>query len=272
MSSHFFDRLLGHIRQSGLPIVALRDAHKMLRTGQKFVCLTMDDGYRDNLELALPILRRHNAPATIFVPSGILDRTLDAWWLQVEEMAKERPQPREFYKQKIAELTRNPHALEDARRHFTILQYELNDRYFMSAAEIQAVAENSMIDIGGHTVTHPFLSRLPEAQVWYEICKNKDDLEKLLSRPIETFAYPFGDAWACGPREFCLAKKAGYKVAVTTREGNVRRQNQHNLMALPRYSVHAQLESLHIYEMQRSGVYHTLKSGFRPKLKADYNV
>ncbi|HTK84893.1 MAG TPA: polysaccharide deacetylase family protein [Patescibacteria group bacterium] len=265
----FLDRLLRHIRRSGLPIVPLRDVPKLVEAGQKFVCLTMDDGYRDNMEIALPILRSHNAPATIFVPSGILDRTIDAWWLQIEELARKQRKPRRFYRKKIAELTQDPEALARARRYFPAGQRELNDRYFMSAEEIKALAADPLIDIGGHTVTHPFLKRLPEEAAWQEIRQNKEDLEALLDRPVDTFAYPFGDARACGAREYKLAKKAGYKVAVTTQDGNVFGRHAANMMALPRCTVHAEPESVEIYEMQRSGIYNLLKSGFRPALAAE---
>jgi peptidoglycan/xylan/chitin deacetylase (PgdA/CDA1 family) len=269
VSDTFFDRLLRHIKQSGLPIVALRDVPELVAAGRKFICLTMDDGYRDNMEIALPILRSHNVPATIFVPSAILDRTLDAWWLQVEELARKQREPRRFYQKKIAELTANPEALERARRFFPISQAELNDRYFMSAEEIITLAADPLIDIGGHTVTHPFLRRLPEELTWQEILQNKNDLEALLNRPIDTFAYPFGDARACGAREYKLAGKAGYKVAVTTRNGNVFAPDSSNMMALPRCNVHGQSESIEIYEMQCSGIYHLLKSSFRPALAVE---
>ncbi len=238
----------------------------MVTAGRKFICLTVDDGYRDNVDIALPILCRHDAPATIFVPSGVIDRTLDAWWLQVEEMAKQYPDPPRFYRHTIAEFTKNPDALERARRSFPACQIELNDRYFMNSTEIKNIAANPLIDIGGHTVTHPFLKRLPEERAWHEIRQNKDDLEELLGRSVETFAYPFGDAEACDEREFRLVERAGYKVAVTTRVGNVFACRRNAMTDLPRYSVHGHTESVEVYDMQNSGIYFLLKSGFKSAL------
>ena len=49
--------------------------------GQRFAVLTFDDGYRDNVTRALPILELHDAPFTIFVPTGAPTRTLYSWWL-----------------------------------------------------------------------------------------------------------------------------------------------------------------------------------------------
>src|SRR5690606_27979089 len=47
-------------------------------------CLTFDDGYRDNLTYAYPILRRHGVPFAIYVPTSFPDRLGDLWWLTLE--------------------------------------------------------------------------------------------------------------------------------------------------------------------------------------------
>jgi peptidoglycan/xylan/chitin deacetylase (PgdA/CDA1 family) len=265
VSGLFLDKLLGHIRKNGPEIISLRNVPQAVAAGRKFVCLTADDGYRDNAEIALPILRRHNAPATIFIPSGILDRSLDSWWLQIEEMAKCQADPRSAYNRMIAESMRNPEALKRLRARFPASGAELNDRHFMSRSEIKAIAGDPLIDIGGHTVSHSLLKKMPEDQAYREIMQNKIDLEELVGRPVEAFAYPFGNPQACGKREYMLARKAGYKVAVTTRDGNVFPRHEKHMTALPRYSIRGQSEHLEIFDMQKSGVYRLLKSGFRSR-------
>lgn len=264
LSGAFLDKLIGHIRASGPEIIALRDVPQAIAEKRKFVCLTMDDGYRDNAEIALPILRRHRAPATIFVPSGVLDRSLDAWWLQVEEMAKTQADPQATYDRMVAEISHDPGALERLRASFPAPQATLNERYFMDASEIQALDKDPLIEIGGHTISHPLLRILPDEEAYREIVQNKKDLENLLGRSVETFAYPFGSAQACGEREFALAQKAGYKVAVTTRDGNVLPVHEDHITALPRYSVRGRFEHLAIYDMQKSGAYRALRSRFGP--------
>ncbi|MCW3040331.1 MAG: polysaccharide deacetylase, partial [Solirubrobacterales bacterium] len=44
------------------------------------VAVTFDDGYRDNYDLALPVLREHRIPATFFVATGFVDRPRVSWW------------------------------------------------------------------------------------------------------------------------------------------------------------------------------------------------
>jgi peptidoglycan/xylan/chitin deacetylase (PgdA/CDA1 family) len=63
------------LRESGLSIRRLREAFSAPETASSVVCVTFDDGYRDNLTDALPILREHGIPATIFLPTGIIDGT-----------------------------------------------------------------------------------------------------------------------------------------------------------------------------------------------------
>ena len=57
---------------------------------KRFIVLTFDDGYRDTLTRALPILARHAAPFTVYVPTSAVTRTLDAWWLALRELIRSR--------------------------------------------------------------------------------------------------------------------------------------------------------------------------------------
>lgn len=260
ISGAFFDKLLAHIRRTGPEIIALRDVPQTISEKRQFICLTIDDGYRCNAEIALPILRRYEAPATIFVPSGVLDRSLDAWWLQIEQMVKNEENPAGAYDAMLAEINRDPEALARMRETFPADQRELNERYFMNASEVKAIDQDPLIEIGGHTITHPLLKTLSDDEAYKEILQNKRDLEDLLGRSVDVFAYPFGNAQACGAREYALVERAGYKIGVTTRDGNVLPDHERHMTALPRYSVRGQFENLAIYNMQRHGAYRALRS------------
>jgi peptidoglycan/xylan/chitin deacetylase (PgdA/CDA1 family) len=71
-------------------------------------------------------------------------------------------------------------------------------------------------DIGSHTRTHPYLTRIPLAQAREEIVASKRKLEDLFHRPIEHFCYPYGD-WNDAVRD--LVAEAGYRTACTTQPG-----------------------------------------------------
>jgi hypothetical protein len=76
ISPEFFDTLITEFRRQGLEFISLDEMHRRLTEGRffdRFVCITFDDGYRDNAEYAYPILRYHQVPFAIFVASDFAD-------------------------------------------------------------------------------------------------------------------------------------------------------------------------------------------------------
>ena len=145
------------------------------------VLLTFDDGYRDNLENALPILRRHGYPAVLFVPIGFLD---DA-----------RPLPHE----------------ESLRllgiRNETVDWDEL------------AALEAGGVRIESHGIGHRPLSELEPAEATREIALSKLRLEERLGREVEAFAFVKGSLADYRPEHASLVQQAGYKIAFTSVSG-----------------------------------------------------
>jgi len=85
----FLEQVISQVIASGFEIVALDEAHFRLiegNYGKPFVCFTFDDGYRDNLEYAYPIFKRHNLPFAIYVPTEYADGYGDLWWLALEKV------------------------------------------------------------------------------------------------------------------------------------------------------------------------------------------
>ena len=75
--------------RSGFDIVSLDEAHFRLIEGEyrkPFVCFTFDDGYRDNLEYAYPIFKRHDLPFAVYVPTDYPDGHGELWWLALEKV------------------------------------------------------------------------------------------------------------------------------------------------------------------------------------------
>jgi peptidoglycan/xylan/chitin deacetylase (PgdA/CDA1 family) len=101
----------------------------------------------------------------------------------------------------------------------------------LAAEEVRRLAEPGFIDIGAHTVTHPALSLLDEADQRSEIEGSRAACEELIGEPIHTFAYPFGDfddATAVRVRD------AGFACACTTVPGRVSMRS--DPMLLPRFA------------------------------------
>jgi hypothetical protein len=89
ITPQFLELVIRQVRQSGFEIVSLDEAHFRLIEGdygKPFVCFTFDDGYRDNLEHAYPIFKRHNLPFAVYVPTDYADGRGDLWWLALEKV------------------------------------------------------------------------------------------------------------------------------------------------------------------------------------------
>ncbi|TNI86313.1 polysaccharide deacetylase family protein [Aeromonas allosaccharophila] len=149
-----------------------------LQYGKKYLMITADDGYQDNLTRMLPLLEKYGYKAVVYVVTG------------------------EGYNRWDVEHPTNPDTKVS----------------LMSCEQVKALAASGHVEIGGHTLTHPRLSQLTAEQQAHEIQENKRQLEALLGHPLLSFAYPYGDmndsakeqAIAAGYR-FAVATNSGPK-------------------------------------------------------------
>ncbi|HEV2513094.1 polysaccharide deacetylase family protein [Bosea sp. (in: a-proteobacteria)] len=260
----FLDRALTLIRAEGYDIVSLDEALARLadpRPGRFFVALTFDDGYRDNLDHAWPVLARHQAPWTLYVVRGFAERTARLWWLELEEAIRalrrvsvELPDGRfdalagtDGEKQNAFDrlywrLRKGPEAIllsaiSGLAAEAGIDSAGLVERECLPTETLRSLAGAPGVTIGAHTLSHPMLAKHPEEEARREVVESKAWLEDALGTPVRHFAYPVGDPGSAGPREFALANEAGFASAVTTRPGHLFAEHADHLHALPRVSL-----------------------------------
>ncbi len=147
-----------------------------LQYGKKYLMITADDGYQDNLTRMLPQLEKYGYKAVVYVVTG------------------------EGYNRWDVEHPTNPDTKVS----------------LMSGEQVKALAASGHVEIGGHTLTHPRLSKLTPEQQAHEIQENKRQLEALLGHPLLSFAYPYGDLNESAKEQ---AITAGYRFAVATNSG-----------------------------------------------------
>lgn len=260
----FLDRALRLIRAEGYDIVSLQEVLAHLRNpkpGRFFVALTFDDGYRDNVEEAWPILAKHEAPWTLFVTPGFADRTARLWWLELEEAIRALPRldlalpdgrfavRTETDAEKIRafdrlywRLRRGPEAILLSTISALVAQAGIDhvalvERECLPWETLRALSGAPGVTIGAHTLTHPMLAKHDADGARGEIVESKQRLETELGIPIRHFAYPVGDPGSAGPRDFAFAAEAGFDSAVTTRPGHLFPEHAAHLHALPRVSL-----------------------------------
>src|SRR3984957_11632793 len=83
----FLRATLVHLRSRGIDIVTMDELHRRLTErdfSRRFACFTFDDGYRDNRDFALPVMREFDAPFTVYVASDFAQGTGRLWWIALE--------------------------------------------------------------------------------------------------------------------------------------------------------------------------------------------
>ncbi len=255
-----FDAICRWVRQ-WFNVLPLDTAVSRLREGAlpaRAAAITFDDGYADNHDHALPLLRQHGLPATFFIASGFIDggcmwndgvidavRRCRAPQLDVAGLAAlpdERlavdsvPAKREAIGRIIGAVKYLPVAqrleiVATLRRRAGV-----DDRpgWMMSSEQLRAMRRAGM-QIGAHTVTHPILARLDRAAALDEMRRGREFLESTLQERVGLFAYPNGRPGTDYSEEnVTVAREAGFDAAFTTAWGAA--SGSTDLFQLPRFT------------------------------------
>jgi len=255
----FLDAVLNEVRRQGWDIVPMDAVAERLRAPggrPPFAALTFDDGYRDNAEHALPILRRHGAPFMVYAAAGFAEGSAPLWWLDLADSLEREASPARAFASLYADLRARPDLrgrIAERAAAAGIDALGRTRKLCLDWDAIAALAADPLCTIGAHTLTHPILATLDEAEARAEIERSKTLIEERLGRRIAHFAYPVGDPMAAGVREFQLARDAGFATAVTTRPGMLFPGHTDHLHALPRLSVNGWHQSLPAFRALLSG-------------------
>jgi peptidoglycan/xylan/chitin deacetylase (PgdA/CDA1 family) len=291
VTPEFLAQTLEFVRAQGSDIVSLDEMHRRLIERdfrRHFVCITLDDGYRDNKTWAYPILRRHDAPFTIFVPASFPEHAGKLWWIALELVIARNDevvfaldgeeqslpcattgQKNEVYKRIYWALRDLPdeseiHARVDAlAARYGVDMRPLREELCMTWDEIRDLIRDPLVTIGAHTVNHVMLGKLGDDAARDELEIGRAAVEAKLGRPVLHLAYPYGGRDIVRPREFRLAAEVGYKTAVTTRPGVLFPEHRDQLMALPRISLNGQYQHRRHLKVLISGAATALATGFR---------
>jgi peptidoglycan/xylan/chitin deacetylase (PgdA/CDA1 family) len=287
----FLRAMLAHLRALNIDIITMDEVHARLVQrdfSRRFACFTLDDGYRDNRDYALPVMREFDAPMTVYVASDFAEGVGRLWWIALEmviaraaaieitiggtalRLDTSTPTTKQAVFGRLHDWLRSLPGEHDIQREIGNLcaRYGVDEAAIcrelcMSWGELKPFAADPLVTIGAHTITHCNLARQTEATASEEMAAGRARIEAALQRPVIHLAYPYGDKIAAGPREFKLARTAGFKTAVTTRPGMLFPESADHLTALQRVSLNGNYQDARILPVLTSGAATAVWNGFR---------
>jgi peptidoglycan/xylan/chitin deacetylase (PgdA/CDA1 family) len=290
VTPEFLETAIEHARSAGYEFVDLDEAWVRLCAPDepaRFCTLTFDDGYRDFAEHALPVLRRQEVPATLFVASAFADGTGELWWEVLEEVVRRAAVievdigagPERFeaetdtakgqvWRRLMVRLQTLPEAhMRAVIRHLAVAHgvdvFGMTRAECLSWNELAPIAADPLVTIGAHTVNHYMLAGWPAELVEREMERSRADIAARLGRRPRHIAFPVGGPDEAGRREFDIAARLGFTTAWTTRPGHLFAEHRHHPTALPRVSLNGNYQAARYLDLFVSGAPFALWNGFR---------
>lgn len=256
LDAAMFDAQLSSLSQV-FRVLSLEDALGRLRNGTlpaRALSITFDDGYRDNIEVAVPILKRHGMTATFFIATGFLDggrmmhdtiietlrrlpsQQIDLEWIGLGKRAIDGNHSRvaiadEFMREiKYRSLQEG---LVACQRLALDVNAGLPNDLMMTFAQVRQLAASGM-SVGAHTHDHTILSCVNETEGYSQIIKSRDILTNLLDCAPSMFAYPNGKPdtdYRSAHVE--MVRRAGFLGAASVSIGTATRNSDH--FQVPRF-------------------------------------
>lgn len=238
-----------------LPLASAVRALEKGRLPKRALCITFDDGYMDNHDLALPILKRLGLPATFFVATGYLDGGCMFNDAVIEAVRQARGpvldlEPLELGRHALASLDARRSAIarilerlkyfEPPRREETAQSIveragAVPPKNLMMRREQVAALHAAGMQVGAHTVTHPILAQIGFDAARDEIARSRARLEEITRSPVRLFAYPNGKPGRDYRREHAaLVRELGFDAAVSSAWGAARAGD--DLFQIPRFT------------------------------------
>jgi len=208
---------LEYLKKRGHTFITLSELDRLDSENiKKPTIIYFDDGFRDILENAIPVLKEFGIPATIFVSPDLSDKKDFLWTMKHRLYLSERQSDKEEIETEIADLKK----LSDKQRiayleglykdnNFAFTPKSFN--LFLHWEDIKFLA-NHGFEIGSHSMSHKKLTECDGAELDYEIKESKKVIEEKIGKSVKSFSYPYGRRNALVDQ---VIREAGYKFVVS---------------------------------------------------------
>ncbi len=210
---------------------------------KKSALITFDDGYKDNYELAVPVLQKYRVPAIFFIPTDSIENTNIGWWDIIAYFIKHTGKEAIPFNGTYLKLS-TPEQREKVTRllvtHMGTTKYEESINFLtelsllcevdfpsrntqaqelMNWDQIKEIANTKLLSIGSHTVSHRVLNTVSDEEELQELQDSRAFLQNKLGHEIKSIAYPVGGYRHFSDRTKNNARKAGYSIGFSFNTG-----------------------------------------------------
>jgi peptidoglycan/xylan/chitin deacetylase (PgdA/CDA1 family) len=244
--------------------------------GRDRVLLTFDDGFRNNAEVAAPLLRKHRIPAVFFVSTGHCQDRRVLWFAYLAALRDHYPYRslkalgERFdragtgakrvapLRARLLELRPHPTAMVKAiEEELPALEdfvppAVLADSYYgMTPEQVAEVANDPLFTVGVHTVDHPYLTRCDDAEGVRQIAENKRWLEGVSGKPVRQIAYPGGDYGA-------ITLECCRRLGITLGFGTDHYLGNGSILEVPRFGIYSGSPETLGFKIKWGGMFRSL--------------
>ena len=220
------------------------------------ISITFDDGYLDNINLALPILEKHNVPATIFVITRFLEKNDFMWWYFLWENLNNQKfiyiNSQKIYLKNEADMINwygilskeviNLNYREQKDYLDKVFGNQFNFDYkdlIFDFDQLADLSKNNLIEIGSHTLTHAKLTSLNNDEIFKELSVSKKIIEEKIKKKVNFLAYPYGSTNEVNDKIIKIAEQVGYQMAFSTKRPF---EQTNNFFDIPRINIDNNIE------------------------------
>jgi len=257
-ATHYFDAPTGQgtrgfrqqlqLLRRAMNVIGLGTAVRAWAEGRRLpmrsVCITFDDGYRDSLDLAAPLLEEYSLPATFFLVPAFVSRESHAWWERLSWCVLGASVPTLHWRDrviplrgrasrvavveelaaglKMLSLREREGAVEEMVEQLVPVGPAYREDLFLDWDQSRALVRRGF-EVGSHSYCHAILARETRAEQEHDLARSKKVLEHELDAPIEGLAYPNGEHADFTTGTFDALRRTGYTHAITTIPGLNRR-------------------------------------------------
>jgi len=233
-SQQFFKRCIQWLKKNGYFFISADQLIQYIQNQQEFpkgaVWLSIDDGWKDNINNIIPVINEYKIPTTFFIAIDPVENQGIFWWTFFEKCKDQLPN---YFKSNSLDLKNIKE--KDRKKIIQDLKKRCKKRVtreVMEITEVKLLAQNPLVTIGSHTVHHALTVNCTDNELEFEIKKSKEKLREWTKKEVKYFSYPNG---RFDGRERKILKESGYKLAATDKKRFITKND--DLYLIPRIGI-----------------------------------